>query len=278
MPTAQRSLHRRRTDGVSRIAALAAALVLALAASAQAETPEERGRAIAEEMDRRDLGFEDSYSELKMVLANKQGQSSTRELSIQTLEVPERETGDKALIVFDHPRDIEGTAFLSFTKILEPDDQWLYLPALKRVKRISSANKSGPFVGSEFAYEDMLSQEVDKYSYRWLRDEACGPLTCYVVERTPLYENSGYTRQIAWIDQAEYRVQRVDYYDRKDALLKTLTLSDYNQYLDQYWRANDWFMQNHQTGKTTRLTFDNWDFRIGLDENDFDPNRLKRLR
>ena len=278
MPIPLAPFHKRPTETLALTAAVLAALLLGFAGAALAETPEEKGRAIAEEMDRRDLGFEDSYSELKMVLANKQGQSSTRELSIQTLEVPERETGDKALIVFDHPRDIEGTAFLSFTKILEPDDQWLYLPALKRVKRISSANKSGPFVGSEFAYEDMLSQEVDKYSYRWLRDEACGPLTCYVVERTPLYENSGYTRQIAWIDQAEYRVQRVDYYDRKDALLKTLTLSDYNQYLDQYWRANDWFMQNHQTGKTTRLTFDNWDFRIGLDENDFDPNRLKRLR
>ncbi len=278
MPTPQTSLQMRRTDGVIRTAAAAAVLAVALTVSAQAETPEEKGRAIAEEMDRRDLGFEDSYSELEMVLANKQGQSSTRELSIQTLEVPAREVGDKALIVFDRPRDIEGTAFLSFTKILEPDDQWLYLPALKRVKRISSANKSGPFVGSEFAYEDMLSQEVDKYSYRWLRDEPCGALTCFVVERTPLYENSGYTRQVAWIDQEEYRVQRVDYYDRKDALLKTLTLSDYNQYLDQYWRADDWFMQNHQTGKTTRLTFGNWEFRIGLDENDFDPNRLERLR
>src|SRR3546814_6855851 len=107
-----------------------------------------------------------------MVLANKEGETSTRELRIQTLEVPAREEGDKSLIIFDHPRDIEGTAFLSFTKILEPDDQWLYLPALKRVKRISSANKSGPFVGSEFAYKDMLSQEVDKYDYLWLRDRS----------------------------------------------------------------------------------------------------------
>lgn len=258
--------------------ALALALALGVAGAALAETPEEKGRAIAEEMDRRDIGFNDSYAELKMVLANKQGESSTRELRIQTLEVPTREVGDKALIVFDHPRDIEGTALLSFTKILEPDDQWLYLPALKRVKRISSANKSGPFVGSEFAYEDMLAQEVDKYSYRWLRDEPCGALTCFVVERYPLYENSGYARQVTWIDQQEYRPQRIDFYDRKDALLKTLTFTDYKQYLDQYWRADVWFMESHQSGKSTRLTFENWEFRTGLNENDFDPNRLERLR
>ena len=265
-----------RTDAAALLAA--SLLVLGVAGTGRAETPEEKGRAIAEELDRRDLGFGDSAAELKMVLANKEGEASTRELRMQTLEVTARELGDKSLIIFDHPRDIEGTAFLSFTKILEPDDQWLYLPALKRVKRISSANKSGPFVGSEFAYEDMLSQEVDKYDYLWLRDEACGELTCFVVERHPLYANSGYTRQTTWIDQEEYRVQKVEFHDRKDALLKTLTFSGYQQYLGQYWRADDWYMENHQTGKATRLTFENWEFRAGLDDNDFDPNRLERLR
>ena len=262
------------------LATLAAALAVAgsLAGTGRAETPEEKGRAIAEEMDRRDLGFGDTTAGLTMELANKEGQTSTRKLRIQTLEVPARDVGDKALIIFDYPRDIEGTALLSFTNILEPDDQWLYLPALKRVKRISSANKSGSFVGSEFAYEDMLSQEVDKYDYRWLRDEACGALTCFVIERHPRYENSGYTRQVTWIDQQEYRPQRVDFYDRKDALMKTLTFTGYNQYLDQYWRADDWFMENRQNGKTTRLTFEDWRFGTGLDANDLDPNRLDRLR
>ena len=87
-----------------------------------------------------------------------------------------------------------GTALLSHTKILAADDQWLFLPALQLVKRISSANKSGPFVGSEFAYEDLASQELDKYDYRFLGEQPCGDLTCYVVERVPAYENSGYTK------------------------------------------------------------------------------------
>lgn len=275
MPTRPSLFGKSRTD----LAALAVALLaLAVIGAAWAETPEEKGRAIAEELDRRDAGFGDSIAELRMVLSNAQGETSTRDLTIETLEMPEPEVGDKVLATFHRPRDIAGTALLTFTKILEPDDQWLFLPALKRVKRISSANKSGPFVGSEFAYEDMLSQEVDKYDYRWLRDEPCGNMTCFVVERYPRYENSGYTRQVTWIDQQEYRVQRIDFYDRRDAPLKTLTFASYQQYLDQYWRAGEWFMENHQTGKSTRLSFDDWEFRTGLSENDLDPNRLKRLR
>ena len=123
---------------------------------------------------------------------------------------------------FDRPRDIKGTAFLSFTHAVGADDQWLYLPALKRVKRISSNNKSGPFLGSEFAYEDFSSQEVAKYKYKYLRDEEYKDMPCFVLERYPVDKNSGYTRQIGWIDQAEYRLQKIESYDRKDELWKVI--------------------------------------------------------
>ena len=250
-----------------------------LTGDAWAATPEQaKGLQIAEEIDRRDHGFGDSKVKMKMILTNRQGESSTRELRLETLEVPDREQGDKSLTVFDHPRDIKGTAFLSFTKILDPDDQWLYLPALKRVKRISSANKSGPFVGSEFAYEDLTSFEVAKYAYTWLRDEPCGELECFVVERIPQYDRSGYSKQIAWVDKEEYRIVRVEFYDRKDSLLKTLESTDWNQYLDQYWRQHRMHMVNHQSGKETVLEFDTYSFREGVNESNFNKSRLARLR
>ena len=260
-----------------------AALLLAFVSSliggyALAQTPEEKGRAIAEEADRRDLGWHDNQSTMKMVLRNRPGDESTRQLRRQALENTEVDRGDKSLIVFDSPRDIKGTAFLSHTRVLEPDDQWLYLPALKRVKRISSANKSGPFVGSEFAYEDLLSQEVDKYTYRWLRDEELEGIETFVVERIPRYENSGYVRQVVWYDKKEYRIQRIDFYDRKNAALKTLLYSGYQQYEDKYWRADLMSMVNHQNGKSTDLNFEVWKFRLGLGEKEFTPVRLKRAR
>jgi len=251
---------------------------LNLTTVAIAESPEEKGRNIAQEADRRDLGWTDSQSSLRMVLRNRHGQESERALRQLALENSEPGRGDKTIIVFESPRDIEGTALLSHTKILDPDDQWLYLPALKRVKRISSANKSGPFVGSEFAYEDLLSQEVDKYSYNWLRDEKVGSQDTFVVQRIPLYKNSGYKRQIIWWDKTEYRPQRIEFYDRKNSRLKTLTYEQYEHYLDSYWRPHLMKMENHQTGKSTDLIIATWDFRKGQSEGEFTSSRLKRMR
>jgi hypothetical protein len=173
----------RRNQAMNAVAlSLAAVIAITLPTVIEAaEDPAAKGEAVARESDRRDLGFGDTKVELKMTLENRRGQTSERRLRIQTLEVPDENDGDKSLVIFDKPRDIRGTALLSYSHILDPDDQWLYLPALKRVKRISSSNKSGPFVGSEFAYEDITAQELKKYSYKWLRDGPCGELECFVI-------------------------------------------------------------------------------------------------
>ncbi len=244
--------------------------------SAAAMTPSEKGLAIAVEDDKRDNGFLNYEADALMILKNRNGDESTRYLRFKTLEV--QGDGDKNLTVFDRPRDIKKTAFLNFTHSLGDDDQWLYLPALKRVKRISSSNKSGPFVGSEFAYEDITSQEVKKYTYKWLRDEEYQGQKSFVVEQVPAYENSGYTRRVVWIDQDEYRTLKVDFYDRKNSLLKTLTYGGYQKYLSQYWYPDEMYMINHQTGKSTRLIWKNYTFRNGLTDSHFSKNSLKRAR
>lgn len=254
---------------------IALALLL-LPAAAWAETPEERGLAIAVEADKRDTGWGDSTSELTMILKNRQGEESVRENHNRTMEVDG--DGDKNLIVFDEPKDVQGTALLSFTHKTGPDDQWLYLPALARVKRISSANKSGSFMGSEFAYEDISSQEVEKYTYRFLREDTLSGTACFVVARDPVDPNSGYSRQEVWWDTAHYRPMKIDFFDRKGDLLKTLEYRDYRQYLDTYWRAHEFLMVNHQTGKSTRLLWNNYQFRNGFGERDFTQAALKRAR
>ncbi|MCP3663667.1 MAG: outer membrane lipoprotein-sorting protein [Gammaproteobacteria bacterium] len=255
---------------------VAVLMALLVPLSVYAQTPEEQGLAIAQEADSRNAGWGDQKSILKMVLRNRQGQESQREMHNKTLEMTD--DGDKSLIVFDRPRDVKGTAFLSFTHATAPDDQWLYLPALKRVKRISSSNKSGPFMGSEFAYEDISSQEVAKYSYKYIRDDKVEGRDVFVFERYPEYKNSGYTRQVVFLDKAMYQPWKIDFYDRKNSLLKSLTYHDYKHYLDKFWRPARMEMVNHQNGKSTTLIWNNYEFKTGLSERDFNKNSLKRAR
>ncbi len=260
------------------ITSVVSAITLAvLSHSAMALTAEEqKGLEISKEAKARDIGWTDSTADMLMLLRNKQGQESVREIKIKSLELAD--DGDKSLTIFNKPRDVKGTAFLSFSHPVGADDQWLYLPALKRVKRISSRNKSGPFMGSEFAFEDLSSFEVEKYTYKYIGDEQINGLDSFKIEQYPLDENSGYTKRIVWIDKQEYRTQKVDFYDRKDSLLKTLTFVDYKQYLSKYWRADVQQMVNHQSGKSTELKWNNYAFKTGLKDGDFNRNSLKRTR
>ena len=241
-----------------------------------AATPEEIGLEIAQQVVAHDEGWGDTKVDLLMTLKNREGKETTRKIRVSTLEV--ESDGDKSLTVFETPKDVKGTGFLSYSHSVVADDQWLYLPALKRVKRISSANKSGPFMGSEFAFEDLSSFEVEKYKDKYLRDETIDGMDSYVVESYPQYVNSGYTRLINWIDKAEYRVLKTEFYDRKNTLLKTLTYGDYQQYLGEYWRANVMYVENVVTGKSTRLEYNDYAFRTGLSEKQFNKNMLKRAR
>ena len=253
---------------------IAALLVPSLRAASP--TPAERGWEIAREADRRSAGYGDSTAHLKMTLRNKQGQTSERQLRIRSLEAAD---GTKSLCIFDTPHDVRGTILLTHTHKEADDDQWLYLPALKRVRRIAAKNKSGSFMGSEFSYEDIATQELEKHTYTWLRDEVYDGNDCFVIERRPVdAANSGYSRQVAWIGKAEYRTSKVDYYDRKGDLLKTLTCKTHRRYLDRFWRAHELNMVNHQTGKSTQLLWSDFVFGAGQNELDFERSRLKLLR
>jgi len=247
-----------------------------IASNTDEQTAQEKGMTISMETKIRDTGWMDFTADMLMTLRNEQGQESVREVKMKSLEV--ETDGDKSLTIFNTPKDVKGTAFLSYSHSIGADDQWLYLPSLKRVKRISSRNKSGPFMGSEFSFEDLSSFEIDKYSYQYLGDEVVSGMDSFRVEQYPTDENSGYSKRIVWVDKQEYRIVKVEFYDRKETLLKTLSYNDFRLYLDQYWRANTSTMVNHQNGKSTELKWNNYVFKTGLNESDFSRNSLKRAR
>ena len=251
------------------------ALFLLLVDTAVAETPEEKGYRIAQEAASRDEGYGDYRASGRMILRNPAGHESVRDFDFQRLEQTD---GDLSLLVFNHPGDIRDTALLTHARVEGNDLQWLYLPAIRRVKRITSAGRSGSFVGSEFAYEDMVDQEVEKFDFRWLDNEPCADASnCQVIERFPRF-TSAYRRQIIWLDEPELRVRKIEYHNRRDELEKTLQIDDYEQYEGRFWRASLMRMENHVTGKSTDLRWSDFRFSQGLSATDFSTRALERLR
>ncbi|MEW8026937.1 MAG: outer membrane lipoprotein-sorting protein [Candidatus Thiodiazotropha sp.] len=243
------------------------------AARAGVEDPAKKGYVISEASDKTDLGFSNSVVNVTMVLRNAMGKEARRKLVLKTLEKKSDDEGDKTIGIFYEPLDMKGTALLTHAKILEPDAQWLYMKSIKRVKRISSRNKSGPFLGSEFAYEDFTALELKKYSHEWVREENCRELMCQVIKRLPKYEYSGYSHMLVWIDDKIKQVRKIQFYDRKGDLLKTLTLTQYND-AGGYWRPHRSIMENHQTRKTTELIYGEYAFNRGLTSRDFLSQKL----
>ena len=266
----------RTTLALTGIALAGLAWAVEPTAGRAAESAEERGLRIANEARERDEGFGNFTASLTMILRNKRGQESKRELRLKVIEV--EDDGDRTIFVFDRPRNVKGTGFLVHAHKTGPDDQWLYLPALKRVKRISSSKQSGSFMGSEFSYEDMGAVEVEKYTHRHLREEACGELQCIVLERIPKNRDSGYSRHVVWLDKEELRTIQVQYFDRRDKHLKTMVVEDYKKYLERYWRGGRISMTNHLTGKSTVLNWKDYEFGTDLDLGDFTRTALKRAR
>lgn len=234
-----------------------------------------RGDELAQAADRQLHGHGDSEARLVMTLVSPGGETARRELRVRSRE---QDGAERTLMVFDTPRDVAGTVLLTESRPQGEDQQWLYLPAVKRVKQIGSRNRSGPFMASEFAFEDIATPWWQKFRHRYLRDEKCGELDCHVLERLPLDENSGYGRQVVWLDRADKLVRRIDFYDRQDKLAKTYTATAFERFQGRFWRPAEMLMVNVQNGRQTRLSWSGFRFGLGLPESDFSQNALLRLK
>lgn len=218
-------------------------------------------------------GFEDSVSHMQMELVNAAGDSKVRTMKMQVLE---GESEDKSLMEFLTPADVKGTKFLNYEHTDRDDDQWLYLPALKRVKRIASKNKSGSFMGSEFAYEDLSASNVDKYSYEDAEAQTLN-LDGHKVYKSiakPRSKYSGYTKLISYIDTKSFLVIKIEYFDRKQELYKVADFLEYKKF-DNVYRPVKVKMSNLQNSKSTLLVWSDEKIKNGLKERDFHKRHLK---
>lgn len=222
-------------------------------------------------------GYESAKSVMEMVLIDQANNKSKRVMHSISFEDKQKdgENGDKSLMEFKTPLDVKGTKFLTHEKIKKNNNQWLYLPALKRIKRITSKNKSGSFMGSEFSYEDISSREPSKYTHsKQFQEEKLNGIDIYKYERYPKDKNSGYSKQILYVDKNKFVVLKIEFYDKKKELLKTAVYSGYKKIKDTY-RVSKIYMENHQNLKATTLSYIEDEIHLNLNEKLFSKRYLK---
>jgi hypothetical protein len=242
-----------------------------------AELPDIEARQVAVNSDEREDG-DDEIAEMEMILINKRDRQRVRK--VVTYRKDEGED-NKSVMFFLEPADVKGTGFLSWNYDDESkdDDQWLYLPALKKVRRISSSGKADYFMGTDFTYSDMGDREVDDYTYTHLGTEEIDGVECYHLERLPknddVIDETGYSRSEIWVRPDIWMMTKAVFYDTKGELLKELTVSDFEE-VDGIWIAKTMYMNNIQKSHQTWLKFSSNQFNTGLDEELFSQRQLKR--
>jgi len=249
--------------------------VMFLTGLAAAGTPEEEGYAIAKKADAIFRGYGDETASAVLYLINANKDTVVRKTRSLTLERPNWQ--DYSLIQFMDPPDVRGTSLLTHQNPSGEDKQWLYLPELRRVKKISSSNKSGSFMGSEFTYEDITSNTLEKFSYKKIGEEKLNGLECFVIEKFPKYKKSGYNKIKMWISKANYLPYRNEFTDRKNSLLKVQTFKNYEKHPGGKYRIGTLIMENLQTGKKSIFTFHDRKLGVGLKESDFTKRSLQRI-
>jgi hypothetical protein len=254
-------------------AVLLATSIVLPAGISQVGAAEDRGLTIMEEQRRINGGYRDELVLYRMILVNAKGDRSERSLELRTLEGPE--AGDKTLLIFKDPPDVRGTTLLTHENRAGDDDQWLYLPALRRSRRIGSSNKSSSFVGSELAYEDLAPNEVTKHQYKYLRDETLDGVPVWVIESMPRFKDSGYSRRELFVRQDNHQMARVNCYDRKGQLLKVGRWDGWWKVMDKRWRARSLRIENVQSGKSTILEALDAKIGNGYSPSDFSARALE---
>lgn len=214
------------------------------------------GRAIMTRVDRQNRP-KDEKATVAMELVGARGDRRSREL--ETFFKAGEGDDDRLLVRFLAPGDVKGMGLLTLEKDDGEEEQYLYIPELKKSKRIAGATRSQSFAGTELSYGDMRTEDLKRHEYRLEGEAEEGGRACYVVTGTPanedVAEETGYGKRTLHVDKERWIVVRVDFYDRSGKLLKVQTSSGHKQ-ISGYWRANEMVVENRQTGAKTRLVYD----------------------
>ncbi len=219
--------------------------------------------------------------DVTMTLVNDRGQTRERKITV-TSKLQSNGVDSNLLVRFNSPPDIKGTAFLELEHLDGDDDLWIYLPALKKSRRLVAANKKDSFVGSDFSYGDVLPPRVDQYRHSLVRSEIIDGQDCYVIESLPANESilrdSGYNRKLFWIRKDNFHETKVDYYDVGGRLMKTQFVRNIKEVdpANFRWTASYREMVNHQTGHRTIFIAERYSTTTPIPDDLFTARSLER--
>jgi len=218
-----------------------------------------------------------------MTLIAQNGQERIRKMTAVSL-LDGNGIDSKVLIRFISPKDISGSGFLQLQHHDSEDDMWVYLPAIKKVRRLTAGNKNDSFFGTDFSNGDILLPPADSYTRSLLRTDFIGGHDTYVIESVPsslkIKEDYGYSKTIAWIRTDNFMETKIEYYDQSGELLKTQVIEDLidvEGQPDKVW-AKRREMVNHQTRHKTVLSFDLLDSLTSVSSDLYSVRYLERER
>jgi hypothetical protein len=215
---------------------------------------------------------EDMRARITMRLVSRDGGERVREMTMTRRTV--REGGEQRYFVFFHrPPDVRDLAFLVWKYPGRDDDRWLYVPALKLVRRIAASDKHTSFVGSDFSYEDVSGREPEDDTHQLLREEPTGGRAAYVVESLPK-ESADFSRKLSWIDRARWLPLKEEYYDRRGDLARVYTAEEVKE-VQGFWSAVKRSMRNVQSGHRTDVVFDDLRYNLKLSPELFTERALR---
>lgn len=237
-------------------------------------TGQQTGRDILLKVNERPDG-DTRKSLMTMELINKRGSKRVRSMLSYSKDFG---NDKKTILFFQEPADVKGTGFLTwdYSEDDKDDDRWLYLPAMKKNRRISGTSaKKEYFMGSDFTYDDMGSRDVDSDNHKLLREEKVNGVNCWVIESTPKNSAEQYSKKIGWIRKDNFIAVKVEYYDKQDALMKVLEVDGVKE-IDGFWTATRMTMNNLQREHKTIISIESMNYNMSLDDNLFTVNSLEK--
>jgi len=224
--------------------------------------------------------IESMQADLKLILTSNTGHQRVRKIKFFSKTDPQTEL-TKMLMRFVYPKDVQGTGFLTLENANRPDDRFLYMPALRQVKKIASSGSGGNFMSSDFTYYDMGSLKLEDWTYRLLREDTLKGEAVFVIEclpKTPqVAKDTGYGKIIRWVVKKDLRIPYAEYYDRFGKLKKTMTVTAFENIKDLPF-ATDMIMEDVQINHRSEMIFQNLKIDLPVKDSFFTPRMLQRGR